>query len=281
LGYVQGLPLWVMTTNPSTHGVAHALKILFNYKREYSIPQNPNSIKGTDVNTTIIASYESEIAQEGKAKITGTTLADGNATFYYARVEPEKRNYPTVMEDSQQTPIHIEVYCYYLPLDFGRCEKLGINTINSETHGDNKEKWWLSLKHHTNSDDGNVTLKVSSNNAIITPTSININNNTGIANSVEVQLGTQNITINRKIKKYTVYIDLDTNTTSPWLIHNPDSPPPLEEARSPFETLIFPKLEDNGDGHGTGGSSWTGYGKTGHVVDANASTDTDNKRLGW
>ena len=257
-------------------------QILFNYDRTYRIPQNPNSIKGTDVNTTIIARYESEVAQEAKAKISGTTLADGNATFYYARVEPEKRNYPNVIKNNQNTPIHIEVYCYFNPLDFEKCKQLGINTIDGETHGDNKEKWWLALKHDTNLGDGNVTLNVSSDNAVITPTSINVPYNTGKQDNVNVKLGAPGITINRKRKKYIVTIDLDTNATSPWLIHNPDSPlPPLEVARSPLETLIFPKLKDNGDGNGTGGSSWTGYGETGHVVDANASTRTNNKRLGW
>ena len=105
---------------------------------------------------------------------------------------------------------------------------------------------------------------------------------TGRDDNVTVTLGVANATITRKA---IVDVDLDTTddtTTSPWLIHNPDSPPPPGEvAPSPLETLKFPPLPGGGDGNGTGGSGWTGFGETGHVVDGNASRTTNTNRLGW
>ncbi|MGC9350618.1 MAG: hypothetical protein ACP5D3_01365, partial [Sulfurovum sp.] len=123
--------------------------------------------------------------------------------------------------------------------------------------------WWLSLNHNEASGDGNITLEnppavaLGSGSGSV-DTDVNIIN--GVDNTIRVTHQSGDLPIT-----YDILLDAPANTNS-WLIYNADSPtlPP-----SPFYKVRF-----------TGDSGWAGVGKTGHVLDINAST-TDKKRLNW
>ncbi len=256
---------YTIETNSST---PYKQRLMFNYKRIRKMPKNPFVINGSEINATVASKYTSETtppAKEGTAIIKGYDIADGNATFYYARVRPASDFYKNITGTSENTPVFIDVYC-----DFGyaTCNALGIDTVDGEFNG-NELKWWLALKHDQSKNDGNVTLKVSTASGTLNKTKVVIvPGNNAEDKNITVSLPT---TVTRP---YTVKIDLDTNNptdTNDWLIHNPKSPvPPAEETKpSPFEQVEF-----------IGNSNWTGHGETGNVVGSNANKKA-NRRLGW
>jgi len=240
---------YTIETNSST---PIASQILFDYNRTNNTPLNPVKINGTEVNTTITSEYKNAKAPEGNATITGTTLADGNATFYYARIRPAKDFYHKVTAAQKNTPVLIDVYC---SLGYTGCSNLGIDTISGE-FANNGLKWWLALQHDQTKNDGNITLSISgvgalnTTNVIITPDN-------------DAEDDTIIVSPNNTPRPITVQIDLDTTNstdTNKWLIYNPTSP---------FYQVEF-----------IGNSNWTGHGDTGNVVGSDANRK-ENKRLGW
>uniref|UniRef100_UPI002867FBBE hypothetical protein n=1 Tax=Sulfurovum sp. TaxID=1969726 RepID=UPI002867FBBE len=163
------------------------------------------------------------------------------------------------------TPISVVVYCDIFPT----CTLL---PDNIEVGGKiNEPYWWLSFPHNRATGDGNVTLEVGtitpSGTASITPDSI-----VTIPDAILGTLATDNqvnVQRNSGPLPMTVEINLDTTPTTDtnsWLIYNPVSPT--------ANPIPFYKVRFIGQG------GWTGHGKTGHVVDSNASKEI-NKRLSW
>jgi len=235
---------------------------MFNYDRLYNTPKNPFRIDGTEINATVLSTYTSTSAPEGKAQIQGYDIADGNATFYYARVRPARDFYPKVTATQQITPVLIDVYCdISTSLDYNMCDGFGIDTSSAQFAGNNLQ-WWLALQHDKAQHDGNITLTVAGTGGL-NKTNVNIiPANDAEDNTIAVTPGTN-------ARPVTVSIDLDTTTntkTNKWLIYNEGSPilPP-----SPLYQVEF-----------IGNSNWTGHGDTGNVVDSDANKNK-NKRLGW
>jgi len=257
-GYNDGT--YTIETNSST---PYTEQLMFNYNRAENAPKNPFEITGSEVNSTVISTYTTtKGAPDGTALIKGTDVADGNATFYYARVRPAKDFYPNISAAQQNTPVLIDVYCNIsADLNYTRCNRaeIGIDTTIGYFIG-NDYKWWLALKHDQSLNDGNVTLKVTGTGGLNKTKVIILTANNAEDDNITV---TPN-TVNRPI---TVRIDLDTTNqtdTNTW-IYDPfgiAAPPPFEE-------IEF-----------VGNSNWTGQGETGNVVGSSSSKKI-NKRLGW
>ena len=259
-GYANGT--YTIVSDSST---PYSRRLLFNYDRTQNSPKNPFKINGSEVNGTVAALYTSTAtppALEGSATIKGGAVADGSATFYYARVRPAKDFYDKVTSNSARTPILIDVYCdISATLNYAMCNNLGIDTTNGE-FANNGLKWWLALNHDQTKDDGNVTLKVTGTGALNKTKVI-------IVPGSNAEDGNITVTPNTVNRPTLVTIDLDTanpTKTNAWLIYNPLSPVIIP---SPFEQVEF-----------VGSSNWTGHGETGNVVNSNANKKA-NRRLGW
>ena len=244
-------------------------KIMFNYERLINQTVNPFDVNGTELNITVVSTYTGT-APEGTAVIDGDGVGDRNATFQYARTRSSKFFYDDITDPSAITPIFIDVYCDLGPAS---CFGLNVDTINGQT---NEFNWWLSWNHSRSRNDGNITLEIggviegAGSPTVSAPPKPNIDSSGGADQTVTV-------TANATTLPMTVEIDLVTdntltNYTNSWLIYNSavvfatpaDTIPP-----DPFYKVRF-----------IGTSGWAGHGKTGHVVDSNASIKK-NRRLGW
>ena len=245
---------------PEGNGTTH-VEYKLNFNRKIDLVVNPFRIDLADINMTDTDDVEDVIL----------TLTDKNATLYYARSRASKFFYEDITESSVITPILIDVYCELSPT---ACSDNGIDTVLGAIDEPN---WYISMGH--TAADGNITLMVGSPliegtgsptvNGATNPNPTNITSwgsGTGIDNTV-------NVATNGSAVPLTVPIELvrksDTPTpsiyTNEWLIYNPNDPIPL----SPFYKVRF-----------IGEATWTGEGKTGHVIDVNASYKKSN-RLDW
>ena len=263
-GYSNGT--YTIESNSST---PFSKRLLFNYDHIINTPSNPFFIHGSEVNSTVTSIYTTNAnAPEGSANIKGTDIADGNATFYYARVRPAEYFYPNVTTNQKRTPVLIDVYCdISADMNFSRCnrQEIDIDTTLGNFRK-NDLKWWLALKHDQSQNDGNITLKVTGTGGL-NKTSVIINPGSNAKdNNIIVTPGTAD-------RPTIVTIDLDTTNptdTNTWLIYNPND---SFNTPSPFEQVQF-------IGTSTSSTNWTGHGETGNVVDSNANRKI-NKRLGW
>ncbi len=222
-------------------------RLMFNYNKNIQNPINPFIVDGSEVDINVSSIYT---GSSGSDTIIGGNIADQNATFYYSRVKSSKFFYDNVTGSSMRTPISIVIFCNIYPT----CSEL---SSDIQTSGKtNESHWWLSRDHDTASKDGNITLSVGAGSGTVTPAIANINNaDNGVNNSVVVS--------NTSTTSPSV-VDIHLNTSS-WLEYDPSGiANPI-----PFYRVRF-----------IGTSGWTGHGKTGHVVDSNASKKRNN-RIGW
>ncbi len=168
---------------------------------------------------------------------------DNNTTFIYARVKSSQKLYDDVTSPSVKTPISVVVY--YLPAGPVSLD----NTLFTPT---NEYDWFLNTLHNPTKDGVvNLVPTDSSKADISTP------NLTGGIDTA--------VTVTAKVADRPLEIDVNLTGTDKWLIFNPDS----EDEPVPFYKVRF-----------VGQSGWTGYGKTGKVVDTNSSK-IKTKRLEW
>lgn len=234
-------------------------QLMFNYTRDNDQTVNPFMVDGTDLNITVQSTYTDGSTPSSPTVIEGSGIADRNATFYFGRAKSSKFFYDNISASFVTTPISVVVYCDVFPT----CTEL---TDNIQITGKiNEPHWWLSFEHVETTGDGNITLQTgtitpASGTATVT-TDVNI-----LTNAVDDNVV---VTNTNGTVPMTVEIDLDTTPstdTNSWLIYNPDSPTLNPD---PFYKVRF-----------IGQSGWAGHGKTGHVVDSNASKEI-NKRLSW
>jgi len=236
-----------------THSIAwndsnRTQRLMFNYVRKNNQPVNPFIIPGTDVNISVASLYTSSTG--GSATISGSGVGDRNATFYFGRAKSSKFFYDNITESSVKTPISVVIYN-----GPGTTASFDPSVFKPTKEFD----WYLATPHNTGSSDGNITLGVSSG-------AISNANPVTIVNGVN----TPAVTVSRPSGTLPAIVNIDFITTNPtdtssWLIYNKyaDSIP------TPFYRVRF-----------IGIGSWTGEGKTGHVI----GDDINNKktqRLEW
>ncbi len=228
------------------------IDIYINFERSYNPPTNPITVYFRELNASSPGSW-SNARKISNHVPDGNVTLDNNRTFYYAQAKPSKLFYDDINETSVTTPISVLVYSDDPTLDPTLVDEFDGNFSHTTDFN-----WYLAVGH--SSSDGNITLKTD--DAIGT-----INNN----NQSEIDLsgGTQeNVTVSyndRNTRPHIVNIDLNVSETAPWLIYNPD----FDGVPTPFYRVRF-----------VGNGGWLGHGKTGHVVDSNASR-RKSKRLEW
>jgi hypothetical protein len=173
------------------------------------------------------------------------TIDHNRSTFLYARAKSSQKLYDDIVENSVKTPISIVVYS--LPA--------GYVTLSSSFFTSTDEYDWFLNTIHDLSNDGSVTLVTTDSSKGSVTSSPNITN--GQDDSVTVTA----VSSDRPLE-----VDVNLTGTDEWLIYNPDE----ESEPSPFYKVRFIG----------GGTGWTGYGKTGYVVETNSS-NRKTKRLEW
>jgi hypothetical protein len=176
-----------------------------------------------------------------EANITGSGIGDQKATFYYARVRPSRFFYDDVDSNSTKTPISVVVYSEDPTI-----------MPSPQFKMTNEYDWYLNTDHQS-STDGSVNLvPTDSNGTVTTNPSITDGKN-------------EDVTVTANAATRPLIVDINLTGTDPWLIYNPDA----DEEPAPFYRVRF-----------IGASGWAGHGKTGNVVESNASKKK-LRRLEW
>ena len=238
----------------------------YNRSRDISTPINPQSINFIDFNVTDNTQPTTlYVDMKNDHKIfKDNDDFDQNITFAYATVATSKYIYDGVTDPSVATPIYTYIYC---DLGYTQCANRGLDLLQATT---NHGKWWKDNNFdNISKQDGDIELRIGTiyqgaGHPAINPSSVGINSN-GTNAQVTVSQG-PNATLPLEVG-----IDFVTDTTKPaytdrWLIFNPDD---NTKAPIPFYKVRF-----------IGDSIWTGVGKTGNVVNTNASSKK-TERLDW
>ncbi len=175
---------------------------------------------------------------------------DMRAVYYYARARASKFMYDDVTDNSIKTPVYIDVY--YTPgTEFDKNATFDTNKFTVT----NDFEWFISSQHN-NTKDGEVKLvSQDTNKATVTNTPAIVNGKTQDATVTDA---------GNTLRPFIV--DINMTGTSSWLIYNKDKP----QEPSPFYRVRFTNP----------GNEWAGYGKTGRVVETNASKHKV-RRLEW
>ncbi|MFT7880517.1 MAG: putative Ig domain-containing protein, partial [Sulfurimonas sp.] len=251
-------------------------RLMYNYQRDNNQPVNPFNVPESDINISVASTYTSSANNQAIVAGSGVGILDRNATFLFGRTKASKDFYANITGNSVNTPVAIYVYCNTHEKSYAWCDEHHVDTVLGQT---SIPHWWLSTDHNT-SLDGSVTLTsvpytgtngtIKEGNGAPTlentgsgeVTTLLINAQQGIDNSITV-IGH---TAQRPMTVGIELVDTTNADTAPWLIYNRDNAlnPP-----SPFYKVRFVNT-----------SGWTGVGKTGFVLDTNAS-EKKNKRLDW
>ncbi|GEM_PF-1143642 len=226
----------------------------YNFNRQNNLPLEPRYITFHDFNVTYVTN-PSNLYAEGTSNyiVRGNKPLNKNVTFLYGRAKPSKTLYDNVTANLVQTPISVVAHC---SLGRTNCQNRGFPLLNAQT---SEANWWLVTDHRTADNDGNISIKIGSGAATVSPANVGITGS-GINNAVTV---TKN---SGAAVPMTTVIDLDTGTNK-WLIYDPlnaSSTLPL-----PFYRVRF-----------IGIGNWAGHGDTGHVVGGTVNKKK-NQRLGW
>jgi len=239
---------------PNNNGSAHA-KILFNFQRpSYSDRMNP-----VDVNFTALRARSLQAISN--THMLSNYIPDENGTgsiyakryFYYAKVAPIAPFHNTMQisyTENITSILRVSVYCTD-PVDNNvTCANMGINTAFVD-ESNALDTWYRMTNHSSINGEGQVnSLTVTPSTISLSPsTNIGLDNNgSSVGILAKYPLGAPR----RKDGTVTIHAD-------PWLMYDPDFV-------ISFRNQAF---------------RWKGEGMTGHVIDANASRDTNSKRLNW
>ncbi|WP_161937654.1 DUF11 domain-containing protein [Sulfurovum riftiae] len=272
-------------TAPDENGTTNILYKM-NFDRNMSLVVDPfritvSDINITEVNVTDFSGTGTLVPNQYVVKGQTGTLTDQNATFYFGRAKPSKYFYEDITTDWTYTPITATVYCDSLV----NCSNFGINILLA---GTDERNWYIVRGHNANIGDGNVTIQIGA--TLIEPegtatssTDQAINGFTrssGDANVLIISNGVRgDVNVSRgssPLPPLTVPLELVTENdvtgilpfTNRWLIYTKD-PNGILILPNPFYKVRF--ITE---------SKWTGEGKTGYVIDTNASYKK-SKRLDW
>jgi len=175
-----------------------------------------------------------------------SVASDRNATFYYAALFSSKTYYDNVFGTSVNTPVFVMVYDVLPSTYFRPTNRFG---------------WFLNTIH--TSGDGTLTLNTDGT------TNLNNGSSSQTFNALDngmFESGGSEISISDAGTATRPFVsDINLSGTDTWLIYNPDK----DQEPSPFYRVRF--IQQNG---------WAGYGKTGNVVESNASKYR-NRRMEW
>jgi hypothetical protein len=171
-----------------------------------------------------------------------TAGSENNATFYFAAVFPSKNFYDDILGGSAVTPVMVYVYSTR-PLIPEMTP-----TVFTDT---DKYDWFLSTRHRPA--DGNLTLVPSDGNG-------SVSNFDTLNGGIYDQTTVTAVSSTRPL-----VVDINLTGTDEWLIYNPSG----TGEPTPFYRVRFIGRDD-----------WAGAGKTGNVVESNASK-RKSRRMEW
>ena len=213
-------------------------KLMFNFVRDVNDSKNPFVILGSEVNLTAKSTY----TNAGSTTITGSSVADLNATFIYGRSHAPRHRFST---DTNTTLLYYESYC-------NGCDKTLLpNGINSNITDD--PRWFINTLHtNTSGNAGTVTQKNSLN--IVTVNTQPVGNH---PDSVGLTYNTT--------KGYPYKTTMENNASN-WLIYNKYTP---TATKNEFE------VEFEG-----ANSSWSGKHET-NTTTIRSGSEKTNRRTMW
>jgi len=247
---------------------AITMKLNVNFDREYNNPLNPRLINFSDVNVSL-TSQPGILFVDGISghKVFGNRAdMDQNITFAYARAKPEKTFYDGITDSSIVTPVSVVVYC---DLNLTECQNRGLqltDLVTGKLSAQTSESfWWKDINLDNVSTKNGALEIVSAPIHALNKTSVTIENNTGEDQSITVsRAATATLPL---IVPVTLAMDpTKTNYVDRWLIYN-------QSANTP--PALFYNVRFVG-----GSSSWTGHGKTGHIVEDDVNSKK-TRRLEW
>ena len=231
-----------------------SVELLYNLKKDYNNTINPISVyfSSIDANTTKLEG--SNFTASGSGKL------DRNITLYYARVVPDRVNYPITYGNTtpivEQTPLTVEIFCSTkerTQQDIKYCSDIiGDNGIKNER---TVNGWYTSINHNGNTDGGVVGTPIltPSTHATVTPNPI-----PKFVKGRVLDLNTSYHIL--PPQKRAVKVDINVTT---WLKYQSE------------ETLFWRNIfEDNSTGE------WSGTGDRGKVIDTTPSLNAP-KRIDW
>jgi len=221
------------------------LNILYNIEKSLNEAINPIEIefKTAHVESNNSASHLADnLIKDFIPK--GEKTLNNKKILYFARIASDLENYPLTYEDSKLTPLNVEIFC---DGNISLCQNIiGNNGLYTTRNG------WYTSRNHNSAVDGGVGAFNPTNAQNITVVPF-IHGR--ISNLQTVKIGTG---------------DIDTRVeiipNEPWLLYHP-----TEASGRPFWTNHFRTTQP---------SRWSGLGKTGNVIGAEANERPAN-RMDW
>jgi len=253
---LNNLPLINIDADKFTneHNGTANMDIRYNIDKNISKPINPIQITfhGTDADSA--DSYSIAQEQENPAYIpTGHQDLNTTKNFYFAKVTPDKINYPRVnmnISPLVRTPLSVDIFC---DRNTTYCTTTGV-IANTEVSGTTREQagWYLSTSHEGNI-DGNVTglnpnfanVNLSPNPTLLNPLSLPAGHN-----------GTESATFPNCVNNRIIV----TIVTDPVLDFQPN-------------TYALNCTDNNA-------SQWTGVGQTGNILEVKPTVNKTGK-MDW
>ncbi|MFA6138458.1 MAG: putative Ig domain-containing protein [Sulfurimonas sp.] len=222
-------------------------KLMFNFNRDVNDSKNPFMINGSEVTLGAKSTY----TDSGTTKIvTGSSVADQNATFIYGRTHAPRYRFST---DTGEAFIYYESFCHGTDSSGTTCNKALLPNANSSLSTDDP-RWFINT-NHTSVSGAAAGVSQKNGTNIVTAT---------IASSANPALTTLNYTASAT-KGYPYKTTMENNASS-WLIYNKYN---AASTKNEFE------VEFEGSG-----SSWTGKHET-NTTTNKSGTDKTNRRTMW
>ena len=216
--------------------------LMFNFTREVNTTLNPFIVNGSELTLNASSTYTS-------TNITGSSVADRNATFLYGRTHASRQRFDSNVGN---TFIYYESFCYGTDSNSRTCDKTILpNGVNSKRTND--LRWFMNENHNSTNDGvvGTVTQRAST---------ILVTSNT----PTTATPATVTLTYNENYG-YPYKTTMENNASS-WLIYN-------EDDFSATKNLFSVEFEG-------GDSAWSGIHETDSTTDDSGAVRT-NRRSMW
>ena len=216
--------------------------LMFNFTREVNTTLNPFVVNGSELTLNASSTY-------GSTNITGSSVADRNATFLYGRTHASRQRFDS---NAGNTFIYYESFCYGTDSDSKTCDRALLpNGLNSKRTND--LRWFINENHNSVNDGvvGTVTQRAST--VLVTATT-----------PTTLTPATVTLTYNENYG-YPYKTTMENNASS-WLIHN-------EDDSTATRNLFSVEFEG-------GASDWSGIHETDASTKDSGAVRT-NRRSMW
>ncbi|HFQ61611.1 MAG TPA: hypothetical protein ENK39_04840 [Epsilonproteobacteria bacterium] len=242
----------------NSNGTAH-----FTSLQNFARPAFPDRVNPVDVNFTSItvqapnAWSNAQMSNNHIPDDNGSGVINQNRFYYYAKVAPAapfhnaaQISYGTTLNSL----LRVSSYCANPVAINVTCTNMGLAAADIE-ESEAPGNWYRMRTHSTLAGDGQIN-GLSITSATFGGILMNPNQNTaiGIENN-----GTVGVTFTYPLNATRRNDAVITIQADPWLLYDPTF-------NISFRNAAF---------------RWKGVGQTGHVIDANATTDSSSKRLNW